>query len=118
MGDALPGIHIDSHYVELDQVSRSSITPSTTERVCTAMAIRKKRSRRNKSAPTEIATYTITVAHEKGSECDSCAQPRPLLIEQEGGAWMCEICLGLYSYDDFWRMALINGVYSWGDVEL
>ncbi len=84
------------------------------------MAIRKKGSRRKKSPPTTtpIATYTITVAHEKGSECDSCAQPRPVLIEQEGGVWMCEICLGLYSYDDFWRIALINGVYSWVDVDL
>lgn len=78
------------------------------------MARRKKRPGRH-SGKSPILTYTVTVAHEPGSECDSCAQPRPVLIEQEGGAWICEICAGMYSGDDFYRSALINGVYSWGD---
>lgn len=78
------------------------------------MARRIKRTRRDPSAPTEIATYTITVAHEPKAACDACALPRPLLIEQEGGAWVCEICLGMYSSNDLWRSAMINGVYSHG----
>lgn len=80
------------------------------------MAIRKKRSSRHKSKSTPLLTYTVTVGHEPGSECDSCAQPRPVLIEQEGGAWICEVCAGMVSGNDFFRAALINGVYSWGDV--
>jgi len=79
------------------------------------MGLRKKRSSRHKSKTTPIATYTITVAHEPGSECDSCGMPQPVLIEQENDAWVCEVCLGMVSYGDFYRAALINGVYSWGD---
>jgi hypothetical protein len=80
------------------------------------MARRKKRSSRypNPSA-TPIVTYTVTVAHEPGSECDACAQPRPVLIEQESGAWICEICAGDVDDTSFYRMAVINGIYSWGD---
>jgi len=79
------------------------------------MGLRKKRSSRHKGKKTPIITYTVTVGHEPGSECDSCAQPRPVLIEQDGGAWVCEICLGMVPYGDFYRAALIGGVYSWGD---
>lgn len=80
------------------------------------MAKGSKRSRRNASAPTTpIATYTITIAHEPHAECDACAMPRSVLIEQENGAWVCEICLNGASYGDFWRTSLVNGVYSWGD---
>ena len=79
------------------------------------MAIGKKRTRRHTDTSTPIATYTVTVAHEPGVACDSCAQPRPLLIEQEGGAWACEVCLGMYSHSDLWRSALINGAFSGGD---
>lgn len=79
------------------------------------MGLRKKRSSRHKNKSTPLVTYTVTIGHEPGSECDACAQPRPVLIEQEGGAWVCETCLGGGSYGDFWRTALVNGVYSWGD---
>lgn len=82
------------------------------------MARRKKRTNRHSSAPTQqepLITYTVTIGHENGSECDSCAQPRQTLIQQEGGAWVCQLCLGDGSYDDFWRTALISGVYSGGD---
>lgn len=79
------------------------------------MARRKKRTRGNSGQPTPLITYTVTIGHEPGAECDSCAQPRRVLIEQENDAWVCEICLGTYSYNDFYRTALISGVYSWGD---
>lgn len=78
------------------------------------MAHSKKRSYSKKSRTTPIATYTVTVAHEPDAECDSCAQPRPVLIEQEGGAWVCEVCLHGISDDAFWKMAVIGGLYSWG----
>lgn len=78
------------------------------------MARSKKRSSRHASRTTPIATYTVTVAHEPGAECDSCAQPRPVLIEQEGGAWVCEVCLHGISDDAFWKMGVISGLYSWG----
>jgi hypothetical protein len=77
------------------------------------MARRKKRSSRH-SGKSPIITYTVSVAHEPGSECDACAQPRPVLIEQEGGAWVCEICTGGADAGDLWRAALLTGVYSWG----
>lgn len=80
------------------------------------MAYGKKGSRGYPSpSATPIVTYTITVAHEPHAECDSCAMPRAVLIEQEDDAWVCEICLGDNSYQDFWRTAMVNGVYSWGD---
>lgn len=80
------------------------------------MARRKKRSSRHTSAPTApIVTYTVTVAHEPDAECDACCMPRPTLIEQESGAWICEMCLDGASGDDLFRAALISGVYSWGD---
>lgn len=80
------------------------------------MAIRQKGSRRKKSSSTTtpIATYTITVAHEPDSECDACSMPRSVLIEQESGAWVCEMCLGGVRSEDFFRAALITGLYSWG----
>lgn len=77
------------------------------------MARRKKRPRSNQSKSTPLITYTVSMAHEPTSECDSCAQPRPVLIEQEGGAWICEVCAGMVSHGQFWRMAVINGLYSW-----
>jgi hypothetical protein len=80
------------------------------------MAIRKKRTSRKKSSPptTPILTYTITVAHEPTSACDSCALPRPTLIEQEGGAWVCEICLGDADMGDYWRASLIQAIPYYG----
>jgi hypothetical protein len=80
------------------------------------MANRKKGSRRNKgsSSKTPILTYTVTVAHEPDSECDACALPRPVLIEQEGGAWVCEICLGEGDASDFWRASLISAIPYYG----
>lgn len=81
------------------------------------MAHRKKGSRRHKgsSSKTPILTYTVTVAHEPDAECDSCALPRPVLIEQEGGAWVCEICLGAGDTADFWRASLITAIpYGYG----
>jgi ribosomal protein L37AE/L43A len=78
------------------------------------MARHKKRPSRHSRKSTPLVTYTVTVGHEPGSECDSCAQPRPVLIEQESGAWVCQVCLGGLSGDAFWKMALIDGVYSWG----
>jgi hypothetical protein len=81
------------------------------------MAIRKKGSSRKKSSSTTtpILTYTVTVAHEPGSECDACSMPRSVLIEQEPGAWVCEMCLDGMNTSDFFRAALVNGLYSWGD---
>lgn len=79
------------------------------------MGLRKKRSSRHASKSTPLITYTVTVGHEPGSQCDSCEMPRAVLIEQESGAWVCELCLGAVSGHDFYRAALINGVYSWGD---
>lgn len=79
------------------------------------MARRKKRSPRGSSKSTPLVTYTVTVGHEPGTECDACSQPRPVLIENEDGAWLCELCSGGASYEDFFGAALINGVYSWGD---
>lgn len=79
------------------------------------MARRKKRtSRHTSSSSTPIITYTVTVAHEPDAECDSCAMPRPVLIEQESGAWICELCANGSDSEDLWRAALINGVYSAG----
>lgn len=78
------------------------------------MAIRKKRSSGHpSSSSTPIVTYTITVAHEPDAECDACAQPRSTLIEQENGAWVCELCLGEGSHSDFWRSAVITTM-PWG----
>jgi len=78
------------------------------------MARRKKRSRRHASAPTTpIVTYTVTVAHEPNAECDACCMPRPTLIEQESGAWICEMCAGLSRGGGaFWSMAFFNGIYD------
>lgn len=76
------------------------------------MARRKVRSRRNKNKTTPIATYTVTVAHEPGAACDSCALPSPVLIEQEGGAFICEMCTGDMSGGELWRAAMIAGLYS------
>ena len=112
------GRHLGSvlrvHNLDMEAIplSRSTNSTSTTERIITTMANRKKRSRRKKgsSPSTPILTYTVTVAHEPGSECDSCAMPRPVLIEQEGGAWVCEICLGDVSLTDFWRASLITAM--------
>lgn len=87
----------------------------THERNKETMARRKKRSSRHSGSPTTpIVTYTVTVAHEPDSECDSCAMPAPMLIEQEGGAWMCERCIGGVSGNDFWKAALITTM-PWGD---
>lgn len=83
------------------------------------MALRKTRTRSHSGAPskvvTPIVTYTVTVAHEPGAACDACALPRPVLIEQEGGAWVCEICSGNVGGGELWRAAMINGLYSGGD---
>ena len=79
------------------------------------MALRKTRTSSHASTPTKvtpIVTYTVTVAHEPGAACDSCALPRPVLIEQEGGAWVCEICSGDMSGGELWRAAMITGIYS------
>ncbi len=83
------------------------------------MAIRKKRPRGHKGksskTKTPIITYTVTVAHEPDAECDSCALPRSVLIEQPGGAWVCEVCLGAVSMDEFWRASLITAIpYGYG----
>lgn len=85
------------------------------ERIPKRMARRKKRSNRHSSKSTPLVTYTVTVGHEPGSECDACAQPRSVLVENEDGAWICEICNGDASFGSFYRGALINGVYSWDD---
>lgn len=76
------------------------------------MVRRKVRSRRNKNKTTPIATYTVTVAHEPGAACDSCALPSPVLIEQEGGAFICEMCTGDMGGGELWRAAMIAGLYS------
>jgi ribosomal protein L37AE/L43A len=80
------------------------------------MARRRKRSSRNTGAPssttTPIITYTVTVAHEQKSECDACAMPRAVLIEQQGGAWICEMCAGMVDHSGFYGLALINGVFN------
>ena len=53
----------------------------------------------------------MTSAHEVGTTCDFCAQPRPLLIEQEDGSWLCEVCTGNFSVDDLWRLAVLDAIY-------
>lgn len=78
------------------------------------MARSKSRSRRNKNKTTPIATYTVTVAHEPGAACDACALPSPVLIEQESGAFICEICSGDMGGGELWRAAMIAGLYSEG----
>ena len=79
------------------------------------MARRKTRSSRHSHKSTPIVTYTITVGHEPGSECDACSMPSSVLIENEQGAYLCDMCSGLVTNGSFWRTAMINGVYSWGD---
>ena len=49
----------------------------------------------------------MTVAHEPAAACDSCAQPRPVLIETEDGQWFCEVCTGDVGDDELWRAAVI-----------
>jgi hypothetical protein len=38
-----------------------------------------------------------------------------MLIEQVGGAWICEICNSGIDGDDLWKAAVIGGVYSGGE---
>lgn len=114
MGNSVPEFRSWFSYVENDEISLLPFTISINERIRSFMAHSKKRSNSKKSRTTPIATYTVTVAHEPDAECDSCAQPRSVLIEQEGGAWVCEVCLGGASDDAFWKMAVINGLHSWG----
>lgn len=76
------------------------------------MAKRKSRSNRHPGQSTPLITYTVTIGHEHGAECDACGMPRPVLIEQENDAWICEICAGQDTGRGFWRDAVINGVYS------
>ena len=77
------------------------------------MGLRKTRTGSHTSASaTPVVTYTVTVAHEPDAECDSCAQPRPMLIEQEGGAWICEVCAGTSNNNGFLWAAAINGIYN------
>jgi hypothetical protein len=38
--------------------------------------------------------------------------PRAVLIEQQGGAWICEMCAGVADYSGFYGLALINGVFN------
>ena len=83
------------------------IAPSTMERIPSPMARNRKRSGRRESAPQETEFY-VTVAHERGSACDSCAQPRPVLIETEDGQWWCEVCTGQVDGDELWRASVIS----------
>ena len=83
------------------------IAPSTMERIPSPMARNRKRSSRRESASQETEFY-VTVAHERGSACDSCAQPRPVLIETEDGQWWCEVCTGQVDGDELWRAAVIS----------
>lgn len=79
------------------------------------MANRKSRSSRHSHKSTPIVTYTVTVGHEPGSECDSCSMPRSVLIEQESGAWICQMCSGEgMTSGALWRSAMVGGLYSWG----
>ena len=72
------------------------------------MARNRKRPRRSESAPQETESeFYVTVAHEPGAACDSCAQPRPVLIETEDGQWFCEVCTGDVGDDELWRAAVI-----------
>lgn len=82
------------------------VTASTLERIPSSMARNRKRSRRSESASQETEFY-VTVAHEPGATCDSCAQPRPVLIETEDGQWWCEVCTGQVDGDELWRAAVI-----------
>jgi hypothetical protein len=70
------------------------------------MARHRKRSRSGESASQEIEFY-VTAAHEPRAACDSCAQPRPVLIETEDGQWWCEVCTGQVDGDELWRSAVI-----------
>lgn len=76
------------------------------------MARRKTRSNRHSHKATPIATYMVTVGHEPGSECDACAQPRPVLVENEMGAFICQFCSGDVNNNALWQMAVVNGLYS------
>jgi len=73
------------------------------------MARNRKGPRRSESAPQETESeFYVTVAHERGAACDSCTQPRPVLIETEDGQWFCELCMGEIDEDQLWRAALIT----------
>lgn len=78
------------------------------------MAFGKKRSRRHANQPTPAITYTVTIGNEY-TECDSCCMPTQVLIEQQGGAWICQICHGGMSQDTLWRAAVIGGIYDGGE---
>ena len=73
------------------------------------MARNRKRSRRSEGATQEAESeFYVTVAHERNAACDSCAQPRPVLIETEDGRWFCELCTGEMDGDELWRAAVIS----------
>lgn len=82
------------------------VTTSTLERIPSSMGDNRERPGRSESASEETEFY-VTVAHEPGAACDSCAQPRPLLIETEDGQWWCEVCTGQVDGDELWRSAVI-----------
>ena len=56
----------------------------------------------------------MTVAHESNAACDSCAQPRPMLIETEDGQWFCELCTDGVDGDELWRAAAISLMGDYG----
>jgi hypothetical protein len=78
------------------------------------MARGKKRSSRHSRKSAPAVTYTVTIGNEY-TECDSCCLPTQMLIEQVGGAWICEICNSGIDGDDLWKAAVIGGVYSGGE---
>jgi hypothetical protein len=82
------------------------ITRTTLERIPSSMAQHRKRSGRRQGA-SEEAEFFVTVAQEPGTVCDSCAQPRPVLIETEEGEWWCQVCTGEVDGDELWQAAVI-----------
>ena len=107
--DPLPVVRIPRWHLEDPAIQLFSVTPSTLERMAQPMARNRKRFRRGEGAPQETgAEFYVTVAHEPHAACDSCSQPRPVLIETEDGEWFCEICTGDVDGDELWRAAVIT----------
>ena len=105
--DHLPLTHVSERHLQGAAIQLLPVTRSTMERIPSSMARNRKRSSRRESAPQETEFY-VTVAHERGSACDSCAQPRPVLIETEDGQWWCEVCTGQVDGDELWKAAVIT----------
>jgi len=107
--NSFPVVHVSGRHLESPAIQLLPFTHPTLERIPSAMARNRKRPRRSESASQEAESeFYVTVAHEQNASCDSCAQPRPVLIETEDGQWFCEVCTGDVEGDELWRAAVIT----------